>query len=110
MRKLKTTDIPAFCRCLKAIGIKDQIQQIANDADSIKDAWGLGFDLVWNIFDVATELAGERHLYTFLAGPFEMTAEQVADMDLSDFLSAIKQLSEENDLVTFFKSAGALMK
>lgn len=110
MRKLKTSDIPAFCRCLKAVGIKDQVQQIAREANSVSDVWDLGFDLLWNIFDVATEAAGEKHFYAFLAGPFEMTAEAVADMDLPDFLAAVKQLAEENDLVDFFKSAGALMK
>lgn len=110
MRKLKTSDIPAFCRCLKTIGIRDKVEQIAKDAEKSADIWDKGFELVWNIFDIATENKGEKALYTFLAGPFEKTAQEVEDMDLTDFLSGMKQLAEENDLVSFFKSAGALMK
>ena len=110
MRKLKTSDIPAFCRCVKALGIRDQVEQIAKEADKAADIWDKGFDLVWHIFDIATEKKGEKILYSFLAGPFEKTAQEVEDMDLTDFLSGMKQLAEENDLVTFFKSAGALMK
>ena len=42
MRKLKTSDIPAFCRCLKAIGLKSEIESITKKADNIKDAWAQG--------------------------------------------------------------------
>lgn len=110
MRKLKTSDIPAFCRCLKRIGVKDRIQEIAKNTDSAQDAWSRGFDLIWNIFDIATEEEGEQHLYAFLAGPFEMTPEQVADMEIDAFLESLKQLAADNDLKGFFSSAGKLMK
>ena len=110
MRKLKTSDIPAACRCLKKLGLKDQIREIAQSSDSVKDAWSKGFDLLWNVFDIATEAEGEQHLYAFLAGPFEMTAEEVADLELPDLFADLKQLAEENDLTGFFRSAGKLMK
>lgn len=110
MRKLKTTDIPAFCRCIKAIGIKDDVQKIAKEANSASDIWGMGFDLIWSIFDKATEVSGEKNIYEFLAGPFEMTAEQVADMDLDKLIEACKKLGEENNLTGFFKFAAASMK
>ncbi len=35
MRKLKTSDIPAFCRCLKKLGMKDKLQTIAKEANRI---------------------------------------------------------------------------
>ena len=110
MRKLKTSDIPAFCRCLKKIGLKDKIQEIAKNTDNVKEAWDKGFDLLWNVFDLATEAEGEKDLYEFLAGPFEMTAEQVADLGMDVFLDSIKQFAEENDLKGFFKFAGRSMK
>ena len=110
MRKLKTTDIPAFCRCLKNIGIKDEIQKIAKEANNAKDIWDKGFDLVWSIFDIATEKKGEKHLYEFLAGVFEVTPKELEDMALAEFLGGLKQIAEENDLVSFFKSAEVLMK
>ena len=110
MRKLKTSDIPAFCRCLKRIGIKDRISDIAKNTDKAKDAWSKGFDLIWNIFDIATEEDGEQHLYTFLAGPFEMSPGEIADMEIDAFLASLKQLSEENDLKGFFNSVVGSMK
>ena len=110
MRKLKTSDIPAACRCLKKLGLKDQIREIAQNSDGIKDAWSKGFDLLWNVFDIATESEGEHHLYAFLSGPFEMTAEEVADLELPTLFANLKQLAAENDLTDFFRSAGKLMR
>ena len=110
MRKLKTTDIPAFCRCLKKIGVKDQIQAISKEADSAKDMWDKGFDLIWGIFDLATEADGENALYEFLSGPFEMQPREVADLDFEILFANLKQLAEENNLTVFFKSAAKLMK
>lgn len=110
MRKLKTTDIPAFCRCLKNIGIKEEIRKITQTANNAKDAWNLGFELFWNIFDLATEKEAEKHLYEFLAGLFEVTPEAMEDMPIDELFAGLKQLAAENNLVGFFKSAGALMK
>lgn len=110
MRKLKTSDIPSFCRCLKKLGFKDKIQAIAKDAENARDVWDRGFDLIWGIFDLATEAEGETSLYEFLAGPFEMSAQEVADLDIEILFNNLQQLAEENNLIGFFKSAAKLMK
>ena len=110
MRKLKTTDIPSFCRCIKKLGLKEKFYNIAKEADSVKDLWEKGFALIWDIFDAATEAEGENALYDFLAGPFEMSAQNVADLDLDILFNNLKQLAEENNLIVFFKSAAKLMK
>lgn len=110
MRKLKTSDIPAFCRCLKKLGMKDKIQAIAKEANSTQDVWDRGFDLIWGIFDLATEADGEQSLYTFLADPFEMTPQEVADLDFATLMGNLKQLAEDNSLTGFFKFAAQSMK
>lgn len=110
MRKLKTSDIPSFGRCLKKLGFKEKIQAVAKEADSAKDVWDKGFDMIWGIFDLATEADGEKALYEFLAGPFEMKPEEVEDLDIDILFENLKQLAEENNLVGFFKSAAKLMK
>ena len=61
MRKLKTADIPVLCRCIKRLGLKEHIQTIAKESNNAKDVWDKGFDLMWNIFDIATEQKGEGH-------------------------------------------------
>jgi hypothetical protein len=110
MRKLKTSDIPVLCRCVKKLGLKDTIQKIALESDSVKDVWARGFDLIWNLFDIATEQAGEMCIYEFLAGPFEMTPEQVRDLDMDVLIENIQHLIRENNLVAFFKFAAASLK
>ena len=110
MRKLKTADIPVLCRCVKRLGMKDKIREIAQAADNIQDVWSFGFDFIWELFDIATEKEGEEAIYEFLAGPFEMTPEEVRDLDLDVMMANIQQMVQENNLISFFKSAAALMK
>lgn len=110
MRKLKTSDIPAFCRCLKKLGIKDKIQAVAKEADNMQDVWDQGFDLIWGIFDLATEAEGEQALYNFFAGPFEMKPQEVADLEVEVLFANLKHLAEENNLLSFFKFAAKSMK
>lgn len=110
MRKLKTCDIPVLCRCLKSLGVKEQFKTIAQEANSAKEAWDKGFDLIWGLFDVATEEAGEAVIYAFLAGPFEMTPEEVRDLDLETLFGNLRQLAAENNLAYFFNFAAKSMK
>ena len=110
MRKLKTTDIPCFCRTVKKLGLKEKFKTLALEANTGKDVWDRGFDLVWDLFDVATEVDGEMAIYEFLAGPFEMTPDEVGDLDLDILISNIQQMAAENNLMVFFKSAARLMR
>ena len=110
MRKLKTYDVPVLCRCLKKLGLKDQISTIAKQADTVRDMWDKGFALIWSLFDLATEHEGEEVIYEFLAGPFEMSPEEVRNLNLDVLLANLKTLSAENDLGSFFKFAANSMK
>lgn len=110
MRKLETGDVFALCRCLKKLGVKEKFQAIAKDANTVEDIWDRGFDLVWDLFDVATETNGESELCTFLANPFEMTPEEVTHLPIDELFDKLKQLAAENNLLTFFKYAARLMK
>lgn len=110
MRKLKTSDIPVLCRCMKKIGVKEQFRAVAAEANSAREVWDRGFDLIWGLFDAATEEPGESALYEFLAGPFEMTPAELADLDLDKLLDGLQQIAKENNLLVFFKSAAKLMK
>lgn len=110
MRNLKTSDIPSFCRCLKKLDVREQFRAVAAESSTAREAWEKGFDLIWGIFDTATEQAGEKALYDFLAGPFEMTSQEVADLDLGKLFAGLQQLIEDENIVTFFKFAAQLMK
>ena len=110
MRKLRTTDALVFCRCIKRLGLKEQIRNIIMNADTAKDVLDQGFDIIWTMFDLATEKEGEKAIYEFLSGPFEMTPKQVSELELDVLISNIKQLAEENNLAGFFKTAAGSMK
>lgn len=110
MRKLVTADIMSACRCLKNIGIKEEIKKIAAEADTLQSAFDKGFELLWNIFDAATEKNAENYIYEFLAGPFEKTPDEIKNMEIAELFADLKQLAQENDLGGFFHSVGALMK
>lgn len=110
MRKLKTSDVPVLSRCLKKLGVKEQFRELALKSENAQDMWSNGFDFVWNLFDAATEKPGEASIYEFLAGPFEMTPKQVADLDLDVLIENLQALVKENNLGTFFNIAARLMK
>lgn len=107
MRKLQTKDIFSFGRCVKVIGAGDEIKALCERADTLTDAFAAGYGLLYGIFEKAVEQEAEAHVYEFLAGPLEISADEIAEMELSDFFTAVKQIAEENDLVRFFKSAAA---
>lgn len=110
MRKLETSDVFSFCRCMKKLGLKDHFRTIAQEVNTPEEIWARGYELIWGLFDIATEKEGENALSEFLAGPFEMTAEEVAHLHIDKLFENLKQLAEENNLLTFFKSAAKLMK
>ena len=95
---------------LKKLGVKEQFKAIAQEANSVKDVWERGFDLIWGLFDAVTEPAGEGAIYEFLAGPFEMTPKDVRDLGLDELMTNLQQLAAENNLIHFFKFAAKSMK
>lgn len=117
MRKLIVSDVPKFCRILKKLNIRDDIKTIAASTDTLNDAvalagevWGKGFDAFWLLMEKATEVAIESEIYAFLAGPMECEADEISKMSLPQFAESMKQLAAENDLLSFFGAAGAMMK
>ena len=110
MRKLMTSDVFAFCRVLKRSGAKEEIEKIAKESDTAKDAWSRGFDTIWAIVEGAVEERGEKEIYRFLAGPLEMSAEEIEQMPPADFFKALKTLAEENDLRGFFDAVAKLTR
>ena len=110
MRKLETADVFAACRLLKKLGLKEKFRAIAEEANTAKDVFDKGYDLMWDLFDTATEQNSEADIYAFLAGPLEMTPEEVKHLHLDKLLESLQQMAVENNLVGFFKSAARLMR
>lgn len=110
MRKLETSDVFAACRLVKKLGLKEKFKAIAEEANNSQDVFDKGYDLVWDLFDTATEQKAEKDIYIFLAGPLEMTPEEVSHLHLDLLMDSLQQMALENDLARFFKFAARLMR
>ena len=110
MRKLETSDVFAAARLMKKFGLKEKFKEAAEKADSARDIFDKGYDFIWDLFDTATEQQSEKDIYTFLAGPLEMTPEEVSHLHLDKLLESLQQMAAENNLVGFFKSAARFLK
>lgn len=127
MRKLIASDVFAALRVVSAIekkqGIETTIKDLVKNAENETKDDGddktakernddfivrVGVSGVFKIIEIATEARVEGRVYEFLAGPFEMTPEDVQNMPLPDFVENVTRLTKENDLSSFFTSVRKL--
>lgn len=109
MRKLTTQDVFAALRIASDLQLKDEVQalaQLANDGKLTRDE--IGAQAFMKVLDLFVSKKAEGRIYEFLAGPFEITPEQVRDLPLMELAENIKALAEENDLAGFFTLLGGL--
>lgn len=116
MRKLKTLDIFKALRAIQKAGIKQElapmIAELAklnnqkSDADAMVNVGIMGMITVAEAF---AKKDSEQCLYDFLAGPFELQPEEVAEMELDCLSEHLRKLAEENDISNFFRSLHGLI-
>ncbi len=114
MRRLKTTDVFAAMRVIKAAGIKDEIKRIALEANEKKeiDVREVGAELIFSIFDGLAEKKAEAMAYEFLSGPLEMSSAEIGELPIAELIEKIKELGKLEDAEgwrNFFKSLGDLI-
>lgn len=112
MRHLQTSDIFAACRMVNTIGIKEDIKKICMEANSLDEVArnGAGFDLLYTVFEKATEAKGENTLYNFIARLFECEPDEVGKMDPIEFLDKLLEVADVEKWKAFFSRVAALMK
>lgn len=116
MRNLQTRDLFNAVRLVKEIGIREEIKNIAlkvnvSDKDKQKvNIEEIGIELVFSIFDRATEKNIEEKIYEFLAGPFECKSDDVAQMDPVDLLENLTKVADIKKWKDFLLKAAQLMK
>ena len=110
MRKLETSDVFSACRLMKKLGLKEKFKEAAEKAETAQDLFDNGYGFLWDLFDTATEQKSEAEIYAFLAGPLEMTPEEVKHLHLDKLLASLQQMAVENNLVDFFKSAARFLR
>ena len=106
MRKLKTSDIFAFARVIRAAGIRSEltafVQKLSLEGET--DVEKVGIDTMLLVMESLVDKKAEAAIYEALAPVFEMDPQEVEDMPPSDLFAALKELAQKNDLESFFGS------
>lgn len=105
MRKLNTSDVFAFTRLVKEIGLKEEIKNITAKATEEKDVKELGLDIIFTLIEKFSEVNSENALYEFLSRPLEISKEEVGTMDLFDLVDKVMQMADVEKWKTFLKLA-----
>jgi len=105
MRKLQTKDVFSALRIIKKVGLKEEMKPVFKLAASgelgVED---IGVEGMLTVIEIFAEHKAETCLYEVLSGPFEMTIEEVGEMNINDLLVNIQEMASENDLKSFFSS------
>lgn len=112
MRKLQTNDVFEFCRVIKRIGLKEEIRDICLRYDSLEEMQTAeaGFDIIFSLFDKATEENSEDELYKFIARIFETDVDSVSKMDPIDLINSLLEVADKEKWKSFFKFVASSMK
>lgn len=109
MKRLQTSDIFAAMRIVRQADLKDALKPILKKANGAEDVDEIGIEAILTIIECASAKNAESAIYEFLSNPFEMAANEIAELPISETLTMLKELAEENDLPGFFKSLSGLM-
>lgn len=108
MRKINTKDIFNTMRIIKKSGMKQELIPLVQKAAEVGvDA--IGIEGVLTVIEVLSENNSEKAMYEVLAGPFEMTAEEVETMELDKFTEMLCELGEQNNIRNFIKALSGLI-
>ena len=109
MRKLLTGDLFAAMRIVKASNAKEALKPVLKQINKDADAEDVGIDVIMTLLECASDQKAEKAIYSFLSSPFEMEADDVANLPLNDLLQNMKELAKENDLAGFFSQLSDLI-
>jgi len=114
MRNLRTSDLFEAIRLTSAIGIREEIKEVARQAEENKGKKikvDFGVDLILGIMEKAAQESAEKEIYKFIANILECEWEEVRDMDPIDLLDQLEKVADLEKWKNFFKRvAKSIMK
>lgn len=113
MRKLETQDIFNAIRLLNKIGVREEIKEVARQAEEKeikKSRFDMGFDLFFGIIDKAMEENAEEEIYKFIANIFECGSEEVRKMKPIELMKNLEKVADFEEWKDFFGYVKGLMK
>lgn len=113
MRNLETRDIFTAARLLKKIGVREEIREVAREAEENKGKrvrFDMGFDLMFGILEKATEENAEIEIYKFIAELFECEWKEVRTMNPIELFKKLEEVANFEEWKNFFGYVAKLMK
>ena len=123
MRKLQATDLFSVVKILNGIGLKnvreainiDEINDVRKgmtegNADVITSQ--IGLNVVMSLATVILENLPkiENDLYNFIGSVIDVKPEDVAKMDMGEFMDVLITIIQKEEFKDFFKRASKLIK
>lgn len=105
MRGLQTSDIFSAIRVLTKIGVREEIKEVAKQAEDSKGKaiqFDLGFDLMFGIVEKAAEQRAEKEIYSFIADLFECTPDEVQKMHPVKMFKKLLEVANIEEWKDFF--------
>lgn len=108
MRNLNLGDAFQLARIIKKLKIKDELKDITSNITEKSNKMEIGMDLMYAIFDKATEKQAEQEIYKFLSRPFEVKPEEVEKMGLFEVVENFSKVANLEEWKAFLKQAAKL--
>lgn len=106
MKKLTGKHVFAMAKIIKAASLKEELGEIiAKSQEEGVKVEKVGIEAMMTIVSACGDDKVEQRVYELLDDVFEA---KTADMSLEAIAENFKQLARENNLMSFFKSAGLL--
>lgn len=111
MKKLNTQDVFKAFRLVTKSGLKDKLTGLILDINKngIESIEKTGIMGALTTLEVLTDAETEHLFYEWLSSPYELTAKEVAELDLETQLTMLERLYVENNLKSFFSALSGLM-
>ena len=108
MRNLNFGDAFQLARIIKKLKIKNELKEITSNITEESNKMEIGMDLMYAIFDKATEKQAEQEIYKFLSRPFEVKPEEVEKMGLFEVVENFSKVANLEEWKAFLKQAAKL--
>ena len=106
MKKLTGKHVFAMAKIIKAANLKEELGEVIAKAQSQEiSTEKVGIEGLMTVINACGDDKVEQRVYDLLDDVFEA---KTADMSLEVIAANFKQLATENNLMSFFKSAGLL--
>ena len=106
MRKIVLSDVPKLARIIKSTNTRETILKAYEDGKREgADAEVIAASVFFSVFESCGDKKTEEQIYELLAGIMEKKPEEVSGISLDKLIEDIKVIAQENNLVSFFKSA-----